>query len=793
MGWADAPMVKKSAWESAPVVNAKPDASSVPMEAEREGILAGGPVKAGAKLIQGAVSGVADLGETILKHSPFLRNNEWNKERSESLQEYNQENDGALFNTGRLAGNVAATYPVGGVLAAPIKGVKALAPLATAIETGGFRTGLTPTTLAGKVGNQGLRALGGGITGAGAAASLNPQDAVAGGLIGGLAPGVLGAVGAGASGISRLARGGDKGAGLAKALDLATPEQREAVAKLLRSGETLVPGASPTVAQILQTPQSSILNRVVYKSAGGGALQSKVEQQIAARLAALEKVAPTDPNGFASAQADFGNTIESRIIPEEAELRRLNSELFQNIDPAQASRFTLPLDDMRYAIDTYLGPGTVNQGASARNVLTEATRIGTQTLPAVTPIKQSKNSLLDAIKQAGGINRSASGTFSGEVNALSQAGLGKVTNAKNGVSVERMAEKMHEAGYLPDDDPATLIESLYGNPRQVFADDSAYRGMADRAMGDLPGAETVPKQVPWSHLQNLRSSINDSWNIAKTKGLNKEAAALADMKKTLDAAVKNTADGFGNPNDYMPAPVVAKWTEANKSYANLMDRFHKGPQSAIFRKGADGEPLAQGAQIAGKFWGKGTDAVKRVDGFRRLVEDNPAMLGQFKSMITTQGADTAKAGQELAGNFSKWAKQSLPGLRAAFSADEVKMMQNIAADIDRNTTSMAMANRAGGSDTYQNASNALDIGVLNNPTLGMVANKVPYGKALLESAKTSAEKTKARQLASLLANPEVAANALLNPRPQQTNALLQNAMPHLYRGAAPGLLGLSDR
>lgn len=87
---------------------------------------------------------------------------------------------------GRVVGDVAATLPVGGVLArgaSMIPGAaQKAAPLIEAIRTGGLSSG-----------NMATRAAGGAITGAGTAALTSPDNIAAGGAVGAALPSVLGA------------------------------------------------------------------------------------------------------------------------------------------------------------------------------------------------------------------------------------------------------------------------------------------------------------------------------------------------------------------------------------------------------------------------------------------------------------------------------------------------------------------------------------------------------------------------------------------------------------------------
>jgi hypothetical protein len=93
---------------------------------------------------------------------------------------------------GELAAEVAATYPVGGMIAAPLRAaLPAAAPLAQAIRTGGFSTGqVIPkgTPIATRAVDMGIRALGGATLGGATAGVLNFEDTGMGAAIGAAIP-----------------------------------------------------------------------------------------------------------------------------------------------------------------------------------------------------------------------------------------------------------------------------------------------------------------------------------------------------------------------------------------------------------------------------------------------------------------------------------------------------------------------------------------------------------------------------------------------------------------------------
>ena len=92
---------------------------------------------------------------------------------------------------GELGAEIAATYPIGGMLAAPLRMVPAAAPLAQAIRTGGFSTGQViqkGTPFATRAVDISTRALGGATLGGATAAVLNPEDTGMGAAIGAAIP-----------------------------------------------------------------------------------------------------------------------------------------------------------------------------------------------------------------------------------------------------------------------------------------------------------------------------------------------------------------------------------------------------------------------------------------------------------------------------------------------------------------------------------------------------------------------------------------------------------------------------
>jgi hypothetical protein len=109
--------------------------------------------------------------------------------------EYNAKwGEQALGEVARVGGQIGATLPIGGVIAAPVKATagavaemapslaRFLTPIATSLETGGFRTGTTG------VANVAAKTLGGATTGAISSEAIEPGTGETGALIGAAVP-----------------------------------------------------------------------------------------------------------------------------------------------------------------------------------------------------------------------------------------------------------------------------------------------------------------------------------------------------------------------------------------------------------------------------------------------------------------------------------------------------------------------------------------------------------------------------------------------------------------------------
>lgn len=214
---------------------------------------------------------------------------------------------------GELGGEIAATLPVGGVLA---KGLTKVAPsaaeLAAAMRSGGFSVGAPAAPLLSREGARQLaiRGAGGAATGGTSAALVNPEDAGMGAAIGGALP----IIGKGAAVAGRMAGAGTKSlieplyeAGqtriLGRALTDAAGSDVQKAMQNLASAPELIAGSLPTAAEAAGVPSIAAMQRaaMAVNPEATNALAARQAAQNEARLGVLHDLAGT---GGAKAEAE---------------------------------------------------------------------------------------------------------------------------------------------------------------------------------------------------------------------------------------------------------------------------------------------------------------------------------------------------------------------------------------------------------------------------------------------------------------------------------------------------------
>jgi hypothetical protein len=662
--------------------------------------------------------------------------------------EFSEDTKGSMVApVGRLVGQAAATIPATNLLGAGLTSA-GLSRLGSAVTSGGMTTGAGPVGALAKTGDMAIRMAGGGISVGASAGLIEPADARTGAVIGAALPPALQGIGTAGKAIGSALRGPQSAAAhtLAKALD----GDPKAMAKALREAQELVPGSQPTVAQALRTPQAGILERVVSDSKGGAGLKERYAAQNTARLQAVDAVAPTDPRGFRSAQQEVGTALEDFARKGDAAARSRTSGLYNAVPQDEAALY---LPDLAATRDKFFGRGAfVDRGPADRAVATAQQLsdpgIGTRDLPRNVEVPQT---LAKAVRKRGGL--STAGDLGGEVRALDAKNLRRSA----GLTLDEMAEAMHERGLIGDESADSLIDAMRAEALggRGLAGSGVWEQQRRAAMGDAPTAAKVTLR----EFDNLRKSIGIEARTAKKAGNDTLARSLDEMRTALDARLEEVVRGDGAIDEVMPVDWANTLDAARKSKLEQVQRFRTGPQASIFRTGADGLPQAQGGEVAAKFWGHGPGAADNVQALRQLIADDPKLLERFRGMVTTEGVGTATNGGQLTGKFARWADNARPGLAAAFDPEQLAALERIAQDV-RRAEQGAAAGMSRGSNTYQNASHALSMGLLDSKIADFAANRVPVLGTGFDWAREAARDARARRLAGLLADPQAAAAAL---------------------------------
>lgn len=775
--------------------------------------------------LKGIASGFADLGNTLIGRmresvpaAMQTATEPADTERRASLRDFNKANAGGSFDLGRLAGNIGATLP----LAQGLTGAVPAALGLTASPLGPTLPGLVPRAIEavrsvpylGRVAGPAVAALpamGDAALNAGIqTAATNPAQGWTGAAIGAVTPPLVGAAVRGGGAVANLVRSMAQGnasrdaASVLRAAGMAEADIPAAIAKLRANNGLDALGLPMASHQVLYDPvrpetagMSQLYRNLIDQ--GNTALFGVRNAQNTGRLAALDAISPVAGTTQQAAEA-FGAQAVPEILAGDAAARKATRNAFEAIDPFnQGTRFELPLSELEAQRARYLGPGTFGIGGAARDAVRTAQEVGTETLEAVkqasNKLTQDESTLAQFVRRAGGINagNESGRAFGGELESLRQSSTGLV-NKGRGQDIDKLAERLHEAGYLPDSDPATLIERLHTGSTMTGLDaDMAVlhqRAMEAAQMGEAPGAQTITKPVPWQVVQNLRSSMAAAARKIESSGAgaNKESAALREMIGELDKRVNLVAEGKGNPSEFFPQDMVDQYRRALQLKRDQIATYRTGQQNSIFRMGADNQAAVDGAQLAPKFFNSGLNQARAIRDFSRI--ESPATRNLLRNYAITDLVQTARNGGDVLtpAAVNKWLKVRTGATAGLFTDAEQQTLANLAKTMKANEIADT-ANVARGSATAQNAATAQANGLLDSKLLDWAAHKVPViGTGLLEGLRAATSRGKTARLGELMSDPQALADAM-----ERYGAFsARQAAPMLgAETLAPGLLRLS--
>jgi hypothetical protein len=700
----------------------------------------------------------------------------------EALDTAGVNRDAMAFKGGKIGTEIGGTLGVGGVLGKGAQALGASPKVVQALATGGFRTGAAPATMGARAADMALRSTAGGAVGGASAAMVNPEDALLGGAIGAaLPPLVRGAAALGGVAKNAFRAVNPSGGQILRNALGVSPQEAAALSDALNSVPAEIVKDGPlTVAQALQaagknTPAVKMLERIAAGGPGGDALLKAYEQQAAARMAALQGAGAETYQGAAKDVATrtgdkVGAVLRTQAADDQAAARaaweRLHGQAAQ-----EGVALRLPLDEMQRAMSP-LGPGTVGAGKDAKSLMSAADQIGFYDVPSVAVGKAgaAPESLLDAVKRAGGINANtvSSKLLGGEVSSLKESGLGRVVYKNRGQSLAKMAEKMREAGFLPDEDPATLIQALKEGGRSTYSSgantDSMYRAMLESSMGDAPEAQRFAKAVPFEEFQRLRRSAGEL--SAKPNLSPTESAVLADIRRALESKVDSAASGNLAADEVMPRGFREAYNSAREMTKRNAEKYKGGNNvTSILRKPVGQDYTLTGDEIANKIWHGGSGLGGDVRNVLNALSDNnrEPVANALRNMVMTDAASKVKASGDLGSAFPKYIEARMPGLQELMSGEQFNALKSVASDI-RNAEAAAAVNGLRGSDTQAKIARAMDAGLMDSgaaKALGRVLSVKGVGAESLRAKIADAViQHKGKTVAQLMADPKAAAAAL---------------------------------
>lgn len=741
----------------------------------------------GKNALGGFIRGAGSIGATFAR--PFESAAE-NEDRRNRIDENMADLVGAdpnswMYKGFKLGSEIAGTAGAGGVVANGLRAVPLIARTSAPVLNAISSSGMTAGGLSG-VRAVAARAMGGAVSGGAQAAMVDPGDSGTGAAIGAFTPGALQLVGKFGKSVYAAVAGSKPGAGrlLAEAMGVSEAELPGIIKALNAAPESIVPGSKLTVNQALQLqganqPGVKMLERIIAGGAGGDDLLKRYAQQASARTAALDANGAVMDEPVRELATRTGDKIGAVLRTQAGDDKAAARAAWEAVYGRAASdgvHLQLPLDDMAAAMSP-LGRGSVVTGADARRVMGVANEIGTESIDAIKALPKSAGTaqtLEQAVRAQGGIR--SDNALIGELGDLRIKGSGTTgLVTKNGKPADLLAQIMHERGFIPDEDPATLLDALRnGGGRRLIGNDAGedgFRRAFERSMGDMPDAQTVAKAVPFDEFQRLR---RDSGSLAakasERAGSETEAGVLSRFQELLTRRADDAANGMTLSGDNLSPEFLRQYNAARAMTRTNADLYKGGNNIAsILRKPTGQDFTLTGDEITNKVWHGGAGLGGDVANLKRVLSESnsgPTMDALRKYIMTDAASRTTAAG-DLAAGLPRYVEQRMPGLLEALSDDQLRALTGVSKDI-QNTAAANSVKGLLGSDTEAKVSRAIDGGLLDSgpaKTIGKILSLKGVGLDTLRGkAAESVVKYKGKTLAALLSSPKDAAKALQDAR-----------------------------
>lgn len=472
-------------------------------------------------LAAGLVRGAGSIGATLARPFETAEENAARREAmTQGLTSLGADPSSLLFGAGKVGGEIAGTLPVGGLLArglmaaAPATAVSAVTPLATALSTGGFRSGAS--TIPGAIA---ARTTGGATVG-GVSSLATGDDVSTGAGVGAVLGASLGPVLSGgakalntfSSLFSGLTQAGRQRVLREQLGALAGPD-RTRVIEELRNAKELVSGSRPTAAEAISDIPSAVelaaAQRKLASSPGtAGMFATRTAENQAARVRAISEIAGTETEQVALAAergAVTGPMRETALDLSEAAGVRLG-----NIDRQVNQNF----NDLAQQIKATMSPGMADFAIKD---------LRTTSREAAVALKKAQ---VDSLEQSGIFPLLASDI----TDQLDTAIKGTVSDQSKSV-LQAVRDKI-----LSKADRNGVISSrdLYENVRKMSNQEIAKL----LGLGEQYASGGIPQQA---------------------------ASALANVKKLIDASLDKSSDGLWS-----------KYIGSYKDYSTRLNRMEIG-------------------------------------------------------------------------------------------------------------------------------------------------------------------------------------------------------------------------
>lgn len=302
--------------------------------------------------------------------------------------------------------------------------------------------------------------------------------------------------------------------------------------------------------------------------------------------------------------------------------------------------------------------------------------------------------------------------------------------------------------------------------------------------------------IPFAEFQKFRKLAGQkAYALANSDPT--AASAYGKIRDILDSLPDRAVEA-GNLDDAAATAI----REARGLRRVMGERFDTGPATGIFRRGSDGLPQRQGAEVTRSFFSSKPSQRADIDALGQLLPgDDEVLAGMRRYAITDLDSTATKgsSGEYSASKFSTWLADRAEALPGVLTPDQRTTLRNVGQDLSRAERAVALGAARGGSDTEMNQ--ILSAGVLDSPILtgfiDQVVRRVPFvGNATANVARgvqgglaESARKRAAEELAQLIMDPRRAADVMRAAQGVQTQMIAPSArLPLTLTPALAGVL-----